>query len=216
MDQGVNWGDFIKTQQEAEYFKKISAFLDSEEGEVYPDETLRYRAFELTPFEKVKVVILGQDPYHGRGQAMGLSFSVPKGVKLPKSLVNIYKELESDLGISKVTGDLSNWATQGVFLLNTLLSVREKEPLSHRDIGWEVFTDRVIEVLSQREDPIIFVLWGKWAESKVPMINKHHVILKSAHPSPLSAYRGFFGSKVFSKINDQLIVWGKDPIDWSL
>lgn len=216
MDQGVNWGDFIKTQQEAEYFKKISAFLDSEEGEVYPDETSRYRAFELTPFEKVKVVILGQDPYHGRGQAMGLSFSVPKGVKLPKSLVNIYKELESDLGISKVTGDLSNWATQGVFLLNTLLSVREKEPLSHRDIGWEVFTDRVIEVLSQREDPIIFVLWGKWAESKVPMINKHHVILKSAHPSPLSAYRGFFGSKVFSKINDQLIVWGKDPIDWSL
>ncbi len=216
MGQGVIWQEFISNEKEAEYFKKISAFLNSEKGVVYPPESMRYTAFDLTPFEDVKVVILGQDPYHGAHQAMGLSFSVPDGVRLPKSLINIYKELEDDLGINKVSGDLSNWAKQGVFLFNTLLSVREKEPLSHKDIGWEIFSDRVIKLLSDREDPIIFVLWGKWAESKEVMIRDHHVVFKSAHPSPLSAYRGFFGSKVFSGINNQLVKWGKKPIDWSL
>ena len=177
-----------------------------------------YEALELTPYEKVKVVILGQDPYHGVNQAHGLSFSVQPGVKIPPSLNNIYKELQSDLGISPVKhGNLVSWAKQGVLLLNTVLTVREGQAYSHRDKGWEILTDKIIEKLNEREKPIVFILWGKPAQEKMKMIDKsRHIILTSAHPSPLSAHRGFLGSKPFSKTNDALMALGETPIDWQL
>ncbi len=209
------WKDFIKQESEKDYYKELMEYVDNQEN-VYPPVNERFKAYELCEYDDVKVVILGQDPYHQKGQAMGLSFSVHPGVKLPPSLVNIYKELESDLGINRLTGDLSPWATQGVFLLNTLLSVEDSKPLSHQNKGWEIFTDRTIEYLSLREAPMIFVLWGKNAQAKKSLIAKHHVILEAPHPSPLSSYRGFFGSKPFSKINDILIEWDESPIDWSL
>lgn len=207
------WETIINQEKEKPYFKRLVDTI-KKSHEVYPPSHLIFKAFELTPFNEVKVVILGQDPYHQKGQAMGLSFSVYKEVPLPKSLINIFKELESDLNIEKDTGDLSGWAKQGVFLLNTILTVEKGKPLSHQNIGWEIFTDTVISSLSNREAPIIFVLWGKKAQEKKSMIKNHHVILESSHPSPLSAYRGFFGSKPFSKINKQLQDWEIKPIDW--
>lgn len=210
------WETWIKQESQEPYFKALQAHIEASESDVYPPIEDRFKAYELTPYDKVKVVILGQDPYHQKNQAMGLSFSVHPGVKLPKSLINIYKELESDLGISKLTGDLSMWAKQGVFLLNTLLSVEDSKPLSHQNMGWEIFTDKTISLLSQREKPMIFVLWGKNAGLKKELISSHHVILEAPHPSPLSAYRGFFGSKPFSTINQILQNWGEEPIDWSL
>lgn len=210
------WKKLIKDEKEKDYFKDLEKKLNTSKARIYPPQEDVYKAYELCPYEKVKVVILGQDPYHQPHQAMGLSFSVRSGIKLPPSLINIFKELESDLGINKLTGDLSNWASQGVFLLNTYLTVEDSTPLAHKDWGWETFTDRTIQVLSEREKPMIFVLWGKNAQDKISLINDHHVILKAPHPSPLSAYRGFFGSKPFSQINDILTKWDEEPIDWSL
>lgn len=177
-----------------------------------------YEALELTPYEEVKVVILGQDPYHGVNQAHGLSFSVQPGVKTPPSLVNIYKELKNDLGIEPVShGNLVTWAKQGVLLLNTVLTVREGQAYSHRGKGWEQLTDAIIEKLNERDKPIVFILWGKPAQEKMKMIDKsRHIIITAPHPSPLSAHRGFFGSKPFSKTNDALLALGETPIDWQL
>lgn len=209
------WKTLIETESQKPYYKALGDFLESCDH-VYPPENERFKAFELTPYDDVKVVILGQDPYHQLGQAMGLSFSVYEGTPHPKSLINIFKELSDDLGVYKLTGDLSGWAKQGVFLLNTILTVEDSNPLSHQNKGWEIFTDKVIEVLSAREKPMIFVLWGKEAQKKKAMIQSHHLVLESSHPSPLSSYRGFFGSKPFSTINAQLKYWGETPIDWSL
>ena len=177
-----------------------------------------YEALKLTPYHEVKVVILGQDPYHGPHQAHGLSFSVQPGVRIPPSLRNIYKELQSDLGIAPVFhGYLVPWAQQGILLLNTVLTVREGQAYSHRGKGWERLTDTIIEKLNQRDKPVIFVLWGKPAQQKKALIDtKKHIIIESPHPSPLSASRGFFGSKPFSKINQALIALGETPINWQL
>lgn len=210
------WDKFIEQEKSQDYFKTLETFLNKSDAVIYPPKEDRFKAYELTPFEDVKVVILGQDPYHQPGQAMGLSFSVHPGTPLPKSLINIYKELESDLGINKLTGDLSGWAKQGVFLLNTLLTVEESNPLAHKNKGWEIFTDRTIQYLSKRKEPMIFVLWGKNAQQKAGLIQDHHIILSAPHPSPLSSYRGFFGSKPFSTINSILKKWEQEPIDWSL
>ena len=215
-----SWQRLLADEFEKEYFQDLFKFIDQEyeAGNVYPPKELIFSAFEHTPYEQVKVVILGQDPYHGAGQSHGLAFSVQKGVKIPPSLRNMYKELASDLAIEPAShGNLTSWADQGVLLLNTVLTVREGEANSHQKQGWERFTDRVIEVLNEREDPIVFVLWGKPAQQKATMIDAtKHIIIQSFHPSPLSANRGFFGSKPFSKVNDALISLGKQPIDWQI
>lgn len=214
----MTWSDLIREEEPKAYYQNLKRFVTARrlETTVFPPKALLFRAFDLCPFEKVKVVILGQDPYHGDGQAMGLSFSVPNGIALPPSLINIFKELEDDCGIRKQTGDLSGWAKQGVFLLNTLLTVEKGRPMSHQGKGWEEFTDTMIRHLSQRDKPIIFVLWGKQALSKRNLIARHHIILQSVHPSPLSAYRGFFGSRPFSRINKILSDLNETEIDWSL
>ena len=199
----TTWHDVIGGEKEKEYFHAVRSFEQSERNQhkVFPAAENVFKALELTPFDNVKVVILGQDPYHGDNQAHGLSFSVQKGIALPPSLLNIYKELESDLGIPVAkSGDLTPWAKQGVLLLNTVLTVRAHEANSHRGQGWETFTDAVISSLNQASHPIVFILWGRPAQEKEKLItNPKHVVLKSVHPSPLSAYRGFFGSKPFSK-----------------
>lgn len=184
---------------------------------VYPRPEDIFRAFELTPFSKVKVVILGQDPYHNIGQAHGLCFSVPEKMTLPPSLKNIYKEIEADCGISKnnCSGDLSSWASQGVFLLNAILSVVANQPTSHRGRGWEDFTDEIIKTLSDKKENLIFMLWGNYARSKKNLIdNQKHLILEAPHPSPLSAYNGFFGCRHFSKCNQKLAELGEKIINW--
>jgi uracil-DNA glycosylase len=216
-----SWKNALKEEFHSAYMQELRNFLleESKKGKkIFPPMTNVFRAFDLTPLDRVKVVILGQDPYHGESQAHGLSFSVQSGVKFPPSLLNIFKELQSDLGISiPKAGDLSAWAEQGVLLLNTVLTVEEGKAASHRKRGWEKFTDAVIRVLSDRRDPIVFILWGSFAQSKESMIaSPPHAILKSVHPSPLSAYNGFWGSKPFSKTNEILKKWKKDPIDWSL
>ncbi|MCK6146243.1 uracil-DNA glycosylase [Enterococcus hirae] len=215
-----SWQTILIDEFEKEYYQKLRNFLKKEytTQKIHPDMYHIYEALELTPYEKVKVVILGQDPYHGVNQAHGLSFSVQPGVKIPPSLNNIYKELQSDLGISPVKhGNLVSWAKQGVLLLNTVLTVREGQAYSHRGKGWEILTDKIIEKLNEREKPIVFILWGKPAQEKMKMIDKsRHIILTSAHPSPLSAHRGFLGSKPFSKTNDALMALGETPIDWQL
>ena len=215
-----SWQTILTDEFEKEYYQKLRNFLKKEytTQKIHPDMYHIYEALELTPYEKVKVVILGQDPYHGVNQAHGLSFSVQPGVKIPPSLNNIYKELQSDLGISPVKhGNLVSWAKQGVLLLNTVLTVREGQAYSHRGKGWEILTDKIIEKLNEREKPIFFILWGKPAQEKMKMIDKsRHIILTSAHPSPLSAHRGFLGSKPFSKTNDALMALGETPIDWQL
>lgn len=200
------------------YFRELAAFLHAEirnGKKVYPPGPQIFRAFDLTPFEQVKVVILGQDPYHGAGQAHGLSFSVPEGVRIPPSLVNIYRELESDLGIpSRQSGNLEHWARQGVFLLNAILTVRAGEPASHSGIGWQTFTDAVIRTLSEQREGLVFLLWGNYARQKKALIDTaRHTVLEAAHPSPL-ARGAFFGSRPFSRANEILKSNGKTPIDW--
>ena len=184
---------------------------------IYPPKELVFKVFDL-PLQDIKVVILGQDPYHNPGQACGLSFSVNDGVPLPKSLINIYKELYDDLGITPAkTGNLEKWFKQGIFLLNSVLTVEEYSPASHSNVGWQDFTDYIIETISQKNNNVVFVLWGSYAKSKKTLIDSsRHKIIESPHPSPLSAYRGFFGSKVFSRINSYLEEVGKKPIDFNL
>lgn len=215
-----SWQDILAPEFNKPYYLELREFLKQEyqTQKIYPDMYHIFEALELTPYEAVKVVILGQDPYHGANQAHGLSFSVQPGVKIPPSLQNIYKELQSDLGIAPVNhGYLTSWAKQGVLLLNTVLTVREGQAYSHRGKGWEQLTDKIIEKLNARQKPIVFILWGKGAQDKIKMIDqKHHVVIASPHPSPLSAHRGFFCSRPFSKANAALVSFGEKPIDWAL
>lgn len=217
-----SWAAALGDQLRAPYCSKLQTFVAGERAkhEVFPPASEVFAAFEHTPFDKVRVLLLGQDPYHDNDQAHGLCFSVRRGIPLPPSLKNIYKELAADVGISTPDhGCLTSWAQRGVMLLNAVLTVRAHEANSHRKRGWETFTDAVIEVLAAREDPLVFLLWGKPAQQKIPLIEKHggrHEIILSAHPSPLSAKAGFFGSKPFSKTNAALQRWGKPPIDWSI
>lgn len=215
-----DWKNYLNTEFEKDYYLKLREFLKNEYNSkvIYPNMYDLFNALHFTSYEDTKVVILGQDPYHGPKQAHGLSFSVNPGVKTPPSLVNIYKELHDDLGCYiPNNGYLKKWADQGVLLLNTVLSVRAGEANSHRNKGWEQFTNRVIEVLNQKETPIVFILWGNNAISKTSLItNPKHFIIKSVHPSPLSASRGFFGSKPFSKANELLISTNQKPIDWQI
>ena len=214
----TTWNEILAEEMEKDYYQALQAFVQKRRDEVrvFPEEKNVFNALELTPFESVKVVILGQDPYHGFGQAHGLSFSVQKGTPLPPSLKNIYKELQEDIGGGLPTeGDLSHWAQQGVLLLNTVLTVEEGNANSHKGMGWETLTNRLIESLNELKHPVIFILWGKPAQDKEKLItNPNHVLLKAPHPSPLSAYRGFFGSKPFSRVNDILIQQGQSPIRW--
>ncbi|WP_213818368.1 uracil-DNA glycosylase [Garciella nitratireducens] len=215
-----DWKELLQEEFKKDYYLKIREFLKREykTKTIYPDMYDIFNALHYTPYQKVKVVILGQDPYHGPNQAHGLSFSVKPGVAIPPSLMNIYKELQSDLKCYiPNNGYLKKWTDQGVLLLNTVLTVRAGQPNSHRGIGWEIFTDRIIQLLNDRKDPIVFILWGKNAQSKRKMIhNPKHFIVQSVHPSPLSANRGFFGSKPFSKVNHFLRSSGKEPIDWQI
>lgn len=215
-----SWQEVLQDEFQKPYYLELREFLKQEytTQKIHPDMYHIFEALELTPYEKVKVVILGQDPYHGVNQAHGLSFSVQPGVAIPPSLRNIYKEMQSDLGIPPVAhGNLVSWAKQGVLLLNTVLTVREGQAYSHRGKGWEQLTDAVMEKLNQREEPIVFILWGKPAQAKSDMIDtSRHAIIKSVHPSPLSASRGFFGSKPFSQTNELLTSWGETPINWQL
>ncbi len=214
---GASWKKVLGKEFEKPYFLQLREFLSQERGEVYPPREKIFRAFELTPFEAVKVVIVGQDPYHGPGQAEGLCFSVPSGVPFPPSLKNIFLELHQDVGmVIPQGGSLVPWAEQGVFLLNTLLTVRSAEPLSHKDKGWEMFTDAVIHHLAQREEPLVFLLWGRSALEKVKGIPERHAVLTAPHPSPLSSHRGFFGCRHFSKANALLEQRGQSPIVWNL
>lgn len=213
-----NWYDLLKDEFSKEYFIKLQRKLEDEYSRytVYPKMENIFNALNYVKYEDVKVVIMGQDPYHEPNQAMGMSFSVPDDVKIPPSLVNIFKEIESDLNINCIqSGNLTRWAKQGVLLLNSVLTVRESMANSHKNIGWLEFTSKILEKLNERLDPVIFVLWGNNAKSLLPIIsNKQHYILKSAHPSPLSAYNGFFGCKHFSQINGILKSLNKQEIDW--
>ena len=225
MSDNVNidpsWKEALAKEFEQPYFAAIKAFILAEKQKgkrVYPPGSQIFNAFNLTPFHHVKVVILGQDPYHGPGQAHGLSFSVPQGIPAPPSLVNIFKELKSDLNIDAPPhGNLESWAKQGVLLLNAVLTVNESEAASHKNAGWEKYTDAVIKTISDRKEHVVFILWGRFAQNKEALINAtKHCIIKSAHPSPLSAYAGFFGSKPFSKTNEYLRANGIKEIDWKL
>ena len=215
-----SWKQVLKDEFEKPYFGQIVNFLKTEKAAgkiIFPTGANLFNAFDKTPFKNVKVVILGQDPYHGYGQAHGLSFSVQSGTKLPPSLQNIFKEIKSDIGIENSSGDLTPWAEQGVLLLNAALTVRDGEPLSHAKIGWAQFTDAVIKIISEKKENVIFLLWGKFAQDKQILINTDsHYVLKAAHPSPLSAHNGFFGCKHFAKTNEILIKHGQNPIDWKL
>ncbi len=217
-----SWKRQLADEFSAPYMQKLRAFLKAEldsNHKVYPKPSEWFAAFDHTPFEKVRVVILGQDPYHGPMQAHGLSFSVKPGVQVPPSLLNIYKELETDIpGFKRPThGYLEHWAEQGVLLLNSVLTVREGVAASHQKKGWEAFTDKVIHLLNEKRENLVFVLWGAYAQKKGGFINrKKHLVIESVHPSPLSAMRGFFGSKPFSQINAYLKEHGQSPIDWSL
>lgn len=214
------WLDVLRPEFGKPYFNELKTFLLEEKKHyrVYPPGSRIFAAFDYTPFSKVKVVILGQDPYHGDGQAHGLCFSVPDGIAVPPSLVNIYTELNSDLGIPiPKSGNLEKWAKQGVLLLNATLTVRANQAGSHQKHGWENFTDEVIRQLSARHSGLVFLLWGSYAQAKEVLIDtSKHFILKTVHPSPLSVYRGFFGCRHFSKTNELLVKSGKKPIDWTL
>lgn len=214
----AGWKQVLASEFEKPYFKELTDFVRREyqSSTVYPPGSYIFNAFEHCPFDKVKVVILGQDPYHEPGQAHGLSFSVQDGIPFPPSLVNIFKELGSDLGKPTPTsGNLLRWADQGVLLLNATLTVRAHMAGSHQNHGWETFTDAVIHKLAENRSHLVYILWGSYAQKKGTFIDAtRNLVLKSAHPSPLSAYRGFFGSKPFSKANDYLIVTGQEPIDW--
>lgn len=216
---GNDWDDVLQEELSKPYFMELMSWLDQEYNQfaVYPPREFLFQALKLTSYAETKAVILGQDPYHGPGQAHGLSFSVLPGVRIPPSLRNMYKELSSDLGIpAPHTGTLTPWAQQGVLMLNTVLTVRDGEPASHQGKGWERFTDAVIEALNRRAKPVVFVLWGSHAQKKGEKIDlTRHDVISSAHPSPLAARRGFFGSRPFSRINDFLRDHGEEPIDWS-
>ncbi|MBX3718315.1 MAG: uracil-DNA glycosylase [Parachlamydiales bacterium] len=224
MKMEASWHAKLKDEIAQPYVRDLKEFLAEEKRrgmEVYPQESQVFNAFLYTPFDQVKVVIMGQDPYHGVGQAHGLSFSVPCGVRCPPSLKNIFAELKDDLNIPiSQDGCLSKWAKQGALLLNATLTVRAGEPRSHYGKGWERFTDAIVSKLIQRDDPIVFILWGKSAQEKCENILQHekkgHAVLTAAHPSPYSAHSGFFGCRHFSKTNKFLEKWGKAPIDWRL
>lgn len=213
-----SWKKVLQGEFKENYFKTLTEFVKSEyqHAVVFPPPKNIFRAFELTPFDKVEVVILGQDPYHGPGQANGLCFAVGEGVPLPPSLQNIFKELETDIGpVKNRSGDLERWATQGVLLLNATLTVRARTAGSHQGKGWERFTDAVIRALSEEREHLVFILWGNYARQKGAHIDRSkHFVIESAHPSPFSAHGGFFGSKPFSKTNEYLKEHGKKPIDW--
>lgn len=215
-----DWDEQLREEVDKPYFNDLRYALAKEYKlhTVYPSKENLFQALKLTSYEHTKVVILGQDPYHGPGQAHGLSFSVLPGVRIPPSLVNIYKELHSDLGVPiPNNGYLVPWAKQGVLLLNTVMTVRDGQANSHKGLGWERFTDAVIEKLNEREKPVVFILWGSHAQKKGAFIDRHkHLVLESVHPSPLSAHRGFFGSRPFSKANAFLASQGMEPIDWTL
>jgi len=214
-----SWQQVLKEELEKEYYLQLKSFLSKEyrTHNIYPEENAIFNALNYTSYNSVKVVILGQDPYYGHGQAHGLSFSVKPNVALPPSLINIFKELKEDIACTIPNhGDLTKWATEGVLLLNTVLTVKENKPNSHKGIGWEVFTDNIIKKLSERESPIVFILWGNEAQKKAKLIPSRHFIISSPHPSPLSAYRGFFGSKPFSRANNFLRQNGYEPIDWQI
>lgn len=217
---GNDWQEILKDEFDKDYYRSLRDFLKEEYSArtVYPSMYDIYNAFRATAYKDVKVVIIGQDPYHNPGQAHGMAFSVKEGVPLPPSLKNIYKEISDDLGIQmSESGYLMPWAKQGVMLLNTILTVREGQPMSHANKGWEIFTDEVLRKLNERNDPIVFLLWGGPARKKKAFVtNPVHVVLEAPHPSPLSAYYGFFGCKHFSKTNAVLAKWGKTPIDWRI
>ena len=216
-----SWLKYIEAEFDKEYMRNVkeSILNFKESGKIiYPKNNEIFNAINLTEFDKTKVIILGQDPYHGPEQAHGLSFSVKNGIKPPPSLLNIFKEIEFDLSIrvDKENGNLTRWAKQGVLLLNSLLTVEKGKPLSHKEIGWEILTDKIIEVLTQNRKNLVFILWGSHARSKKNLISKNeNLIIESAHPSPLSAHRGFIGSKPFSRTNDYLIKNNMNPINWS-
>ena len=214
------WDEFLKEEFESEKYLKLREFLKEEyyTKTIYPSMYDIFNSMKITSLDNLKVVLLGQDPYHNEGQAMGLSFSVPDGVDIPPSLVNIYKEIKSELNIlPKTTGNLTGWAKQGVLLLNAVLTVRAHQANSHKGKGWEFFTDSIIKKISNEKEHLVFLLWGGNARSKKPLIDPNkHLILECAHPSPLSAYNGFFGCGHFIKTNEYLTKWGIKPIDWSL
>jgi uracil-DNA glycosylase len=217
----ASWKEVLADEFKKPYFRQITEHLKTEKEQgktIYPPGPLIFNAFEKTPFKNVKAVILGQDPYHGPKQAMGLSFSVPRGVPPPPSLMNIFKELHEDTGTPiPEHGDLTSWAEQGVLLLNASLTVRAGEPMSHSKIGWHLFTDSVIRTIGEEKKDVVFLLWGKFAQEKIALIEaKKHHILKAAHPSPLAAHHGFFGCRHFSKTNHYLLQKGLDVIDWAL
>jgi len=216
-----SWKEKLQTEFDLNYMRNLKKFLkvrQQEKAEIYPKEDHYFAALNATKLDQVKVVILGQDPYHGPGQAHGLSFSVPVGVAMPPSLQNIFKELKEDLKLPiPQSGYLQKWADQGVLLLNSVLTVESGKPGSHQGQGWEVFTDKVISLLNEERQNLVFVLWGAYAQKKGAIINtERHLVLRSSHPSPLSSYRGFFGSRPFSKINEYLVSTQQSPIDWSL
>lgn len=217
---GNDWDEKLAIIWHSEGFQKFWKVVENEYATrvIFPPKNYIFNALKLTPYDKVKVVIVGQDPYHGEGEAHGLSFSVQKGIKVPPSLQNIYKELYADLGIlPRNEGDLTGWAKEGVLLLNAVLTVVKDTPASHRKLGWERLTDYIIKLLNEKEEPIVFILWGNFAKEKARLItNPNHCILSSPHPSPFSARYGFFGSKPFSKTNDFLISKGIEPINWNL
>lgn len=211
------WDKILEEEFKKDYFKELGIFVKNEykNKTIFPPYENIFDALRFTDYDKVKVVVLGQDPYHGLGEAHGLSFSVRENVKMPPSLQNIFKELYNDLGIKRTKSDLTDWAKEGVLLLNSIMTVEKDKPLSHKNKGWEIFTDNIISELNKREDPVIFLLWGSFARSKKELItNKRHKIIESVHPSPLSASRGFFGSKPFSKINNYLKEMNKEEIKW--
>lgn len=220
IELGNSWQQLLEPEFKKDYYLGLRRFLREEYGtyNVYPDMYDIFNALKATAYEDVKVVILGQDPYHNPGQAHGMAFSVQKGVQCPPSLVNIYKEMQTDLGTYiPQSGYLAHWAEQGVLLLNTVLTVRENSPLSHKGRGWETLTDRIITLLNEREKPIVFLLWGRPAREKKALItNRAHYVLEAPHPSPLSAHYGFFGCKHFSKTNAILKNLGEEPIDWQI
>ena len=211
------WDIVLEEEFKKDYFKKLGIFVKNEYNKkiIYPEYKNIFNALRYTDFDDVKVVILGQDPYHGENEAHGLSFSVKEGIPMPPSLRNIFKELNNDLNINRTNTDLTSWAEQGVLLLNSIMTVVKDSPLSHKDKGWEIFTDKIIELLGSREEPLVFILWGSYARSKKELIkNKKHLILESVHPSPLSASRGFFRSKPFSKTNEFLLKNNQEQIRW--
>ena len=211
------WDIILEQEFKKDYFRKLGIFVKDEYKNriIYPKYQNIFNALKYTDYDEVKVVILGQDPYHGENEAHGLSFSVMDNVQRPPSLNNIFKELKDDLGIVKTSNNLESWARQGVLLLNSIMTVQKDRPLSHKNRGWEIFTDNIISLLNEREKPVIFVLWGSYARSKKELItNKQHYIIESVHPSPLSANRGFFGSKPFSKINNFLEKNNMEKIEW--